>query len=63
MRGKSVGEQQSIITRSGQIDLVQNGNDLEIGFKREEVVCYSLRLDALCTVNKKQGPLAGCQRA
>ena len=47
----------------GQVDLVQDGDDLEIVFDRLVAVGQGLGLDALAGVDEQDGPLAGRQGA
>ena len=49
--------------RAGQVDLVEDGDDLEPGVHREVRVGQRLRLHALAGVHHQQGALAGGQRA
>ena len=47
--------------RTRQIDLVQNRNDVQIGFQRQIQVGQSLGLDALRGVDEEHSTLAGGQ--
>ena len=47
----------------GQVDLVQNGQDLEPLIEGRVAIGHALGLDALGRVHHQQGPLAGGQRA
>ena len=47
---------------AGQVDLVEDRDDLEPGLHGEEQVRQRLRLDALRGVNDEDGPLAGGKR-
>ncbi|MPM70118.1 hypothetical protein SDC9_117071 [bioreactor metagenome] len=46
---------------SGQVDLVEDRDDLQVGVEREVEVRQRLRLDALGGVDEQQGALAGIQ--
>ena len=46
-----------------QVDLVDYGNDIQIGFKRQVEVSECLRLDALGSIDHQQGAFAGGQAA
>jgi hypothetical protein len=45
----------------GEVDLVQDGDDLEPGIQRQEEVGEGLGLDSLARVHHQEGPLAGRQ--
>ncbi len=48
---------------AGQVDLVDDGDELQVGFHRQVDVGERLRLDALRGIDDEQGALAGGERA
>ena len=47
---------------AGQVDLIDNGNDLKVVFEREIGIGKGLRLDTLCGVDNEERTLASAER-